>query len=151
VLEGIKAQKMEQSKEKVFTRNDKLEERRTLRNESTAAESTFWKAIKGRQIEGIKFRRQHSVGAYIMDFYSPEINLCIELDGEIHNENWSFTHDVSRTTYLNDKGITVLRYSNDVVYKHIEGIIEDIKRFHKEPKLIRGYIKNGISEGGIPL
>ena len=142
---------MEQTKQQIFTRKDKLDERRALRNSSTAAESVLWKAIKGRQIEGIKFRRQHSVGAYITDFYCPELKLCIELDGEIHNENWASSHDTIRTSFLNEMGITVLRYDNQVVYYHIEAIIEDIKKYHCQPRLIRGYIKNGVCEGKIPL
>ena len=70
------------SKERVFTLADAKIKRNSLRNNSTAAESTLWKVLRNKQIEGLRFRRQHSIGPYIMDFYCPEIKLCIELDGE---------------------------------------------------------------------
>ena len=62
------------------------EQRKVLRNESTPAEIALWQMLKGKST-GYKFRRQHSVGNYILDFYSPAIRLAIELDGEVHNNS----------------------------------------------------------------
>ena len=59
--------------------------RQSLRNNATATEAILWKALKGKQIDGLKFRRQFGLGPYVLDFYCPEIRLCIELDGDIHN------------------------------------------------------------------
>jgi hypothetical protein len=59
--------------------------RKKLRNHSTYTEVLFWNRIKGRKVGGLKFRRQHGIGKYIVDFYCPEIKLAIELDGLIHN------------------------------------------------------------------
>ena len=56
-------------------------QRQELRNKGTAAEATLWHGLKGRQIEGMRWRRQFGVGPYILDFYCPQLHLCIELDG----------------------------------------------------------------------
>ena len=58
--------------------------RKLLRNQSTAAEATLWKMLNKGQVGGLKFRRQHSVGKFILDFYCSKLRLCIELDGEVH-------------------------------------------------------------------
>ena len=58
--------------------------RQSLRNNSTAPEAILWRTLKGKQIDGLKFRRRFGLGPYVLDFYCPEIKLCIELDGEIH-------------------------------------------------------------------
>ena len=63
---------------------DKKELRRLLRNNATPAEKRLWKALQGKQLDGFKFRRQHSIDRYILDFFCPSANLCIELDGQNH-------------------------------------------------------------------
>ena len=108
--------------------------RQTLRNNLTPAEATLWKALKGRQINGLKFRRQHSLGPYVMDFYCPSIRLCIELDGEVHNTYGAYLRDSERTRFLNENGITVMRFENNVVYKNINAIIQTIIDYDEEWK-----------------
>lgn len=130
------------SKERVFTLADAKIKRKSLRNNSTAAECTLWKVLKNRQIEGLRFRRQHSIGPYIMDFYCPEIKLCIELDGEPHDNSEQYNADMERTKYINEEGITVLRFSNNVVFKNIEVVTESIKWFRENPQQIKGYVKD---------
>ena len=130
------------SKERVFTLADAKFKRNSLRNNSTAAESTLWKVLKNKQIDGLKFRRQHSIGPYIMDFYCPEIKLCIELDGEPHDNSEQYNADMERTKYINEEGITVVRFSNNVVFNNIEVIIESIKWFRENPQQIKGYVKD---------
>lgn len=103
--------------------------RNTLRNNATAAECILWIRISGRKAEGLKFRRQHGIGPYVMDFYCPEILLCIEIDGEVHKNRDTEIHDAIRTKYLNSNGITVLRFDNDIVYQNIEYIIDCIRQF----------------------
>ena len=74
--------------------------RKDLRNMSTSAEATLWKLIKGQQIDGLKFRRQHSVGPYILDFYCPQFRLGIELDGEVHSTTEAMDYaDNNRLTH----------------------------------------------------
>lgn len=99
--------------------------RRKLRHSLTPAEATLWRALKGRQVYGLKFRRQHSVGPYILDFYCPELKLAIELDGESHMMREEY--DDRRTDNLfRMAGITVLRFENRVVFENLEQIIAEI-------------------------
>ena len=101
--------------------------RQTLRNNATSAEAILWRALKGKQVEGLKFRRQFGVGPYVIDFYCPEIRLGIELDGGVHKESYTKEYDEMRTEFLAENRIRVLRFENEVVYNNIEGIIEAIK------------------------
>ena len=70
---------------KIFNRNEELEKPRELRNNSTKAESLLWQQLKGKQVAGFKFRRQYSVGKFVLDFYCAERKLAIELDGSSHD------------------------------------------------------------------
>ena len=106
--------------------------RRELRNNGTPAEAFLWTRLKGRQVEGLQFRRQFSVENYILDFYCPELRLAIELDGEIHNQQ--IEYDRARTLELMEKhGIKVLRYENRLVFEHLGSILSDISaELHKQ-------------------
>ena len=79
----------------------KKDDRRNLRNSLTPAEATLWKSLKSGQLAGRKFRRQHSVGAYILDFYCPEERIAVELDGASHYTVSGNLHDTARDEYLN--------------------------------------------------
>jgi len=103
--------------------------RTSLRSNATQAECLLWKALKNKQVGGLKFRRQHGIGPYVMDFYCPELKLCIELDGGIHAESDVHLRDHLRTKYLEDNGIHVLRFSNIHVYEHLDYILERILEF----------------------
>jgi very-short-patch-repair endonuclease len=94
--------------------------RQFLRNNCTIAESILWQKIRRRQICGVKFRRQYSVGCYILDFYCPEIRFSIELDGKYHDHPAQIEHDRIRTKILNDYGITELRIKNEEILYHLE-------------------------------
>ncbi|OGX87061.1 endonuclease domain-containing protein [Hymenobacter glacialis] len=109
----------------------KKEIRRTLRNTLTPAEATLWKALKGGQLTGRKFRRQHSAGAYILDFYCPEERLAIELDGAGHYTVSGNQHDAARTAYLNTLGIRVIRFENKLIWSALESVLQTIEsKFH---------------------
>ena len=102
--------------------------RKNLRNCSTSAEATLWKLIKDKQIDGLKFRRQHSVGSYILDFYCPSLRLGIELDGNVHDDVIVQEHDWEREKYLKEiAGIHVLRFENEEVTSNTEAVIEVIR------------------------
>ena len=104
-----------------------LAKRRELRNNSTSAESTLWNILKSKQVMGMKFRRQHSVGFYVLDFYCPQIRLCIELDGHEHFTSEGDTQDDIRTEYLFEHhGIQSLRFENRDIFNNPEGVIEII-------------------------
>lgn len=111
--------------------------RQNLRNNKTAPEAIFWQVIKGRQIDGLKFRRQYGFGPYVLDFYCPEIRLCIELDGEVHKTANADEYDRMRTQFLNMNDIMVIRFDNQVVYKNIQGIITEIREYRKKWETLR--------------
>ena len=103
--------------------------RRELRNHSTSAEATLWKLLKNSQAGGYKFRRQHGIGPFVLDFYCPLLRLCIELDGGVHQMPLADVKDEMRTKFLNEQGITVLRFENDVVWRDPQSIVEKIIEF----------------------
>ncbi|MGZ2369265.1 endonuclease domain-containing protein [Ancylomarina sp. YFZ004] len=109
--------------------------RKRLRNRSTASEATLWKMLKNRQVEGLKFRRQSSIGNYIVDFYCPEIKLILELDGSSHDNYLSEELDAKRDKELRDEGYFILRYENHFVYDYPKEIIEGILKIIRFCKL----------------
>ncbi|MFC6224556.1 endonuclease domain-containing protein [Hymenobacter artigasi] len=111
--------------------SQKKDDRRTLRNILTPAEATLWKSLKGGQLAGRKFRRQHSVGAYILDFYCPEERIAVELDGAGHYTAAGNLHDAARTAYLNTLGIQVVRFENKLIWSALETVLQAIvSKFH---------------------
>ena len=97
---------------------------RRLRREMTPAEEALWKHLRGRQLQGLKFRRQHPVGRFIADFYCPERRPVVELDGEIHRNQQEY--DEVRTETFQDYGYRVLRFPNQMVLQHMEKVLEAI-------------------------
>jgi very-short-patch-repair endonuclease len=108
--------------------------RKYLRNHSTAAEATLWLMLKKSQVGGFKFRRQHSIGNFIVDLYCPYLQLSIELDGEPHANLYNITCDMERDKIIAEQGITVLRYENCWVYEYPEVIKQDILEFGEKKK-----------------
>ena len=108
------------------------ERRKNLRNSSTPAEAALWQCLKGRGAGGYKFRRQQSIGPYILDFYCPELRLCIELDGSSHD--LKYDSDERRTSFLHEQGIRIIRYENDFVRTNAEDIVAEIVRIGEEIK-----------------
>ncbi|MFT6211742.1 MAG: leucyl-tRNA synthetase, partial [Bacteroidia bacterium] len=99
-----------------------------LRKNLTPAEAKLWRLIKEKQLDGRKFRRQHSVGGYILDFYCPSEKLAIELDGEAHNQANVIDYDAERTLFIEQFGIKVLRFENKLVFEQPESILGEIER-----------------------
>ena len=122
-----------ENKEKDYqcrNRHELLDTRRQLRRAGEAAEAVLWKCIKSRQILGYKFRRQFSVGSYILDFYCPELKLCIELDGAGHYTMDGAKYDKQRSDYLfKEYGIKVLRFENRDLYYNLEGVLNEITSY----------------------
>jgi very-short-patch-repair endonuclease len=102
--------------------------RRELRSALTLAEVRLWGVLKNSQLAGRKFRRQHSVGPYILDFYCPAEQLAIELDGSAHDSEVAEIRDGARDAYLNKLGIRVVHYENRHVMTNLEGVLQDILR-----------------------
>ncbi len=101
--------------------------RKELRNNLTPAEAALWKALQRSQLEGRKFRRQHSFGNYVLDFYCPAEKLAVELDGRHHFSDAGFEADSERTKFLNGFGIRVLRFENKDVFENLEGVLQEIR------------------------
>ena len=103
------------------------ERARTMRRALTPPEARLWAQLKGRKLEGLKFRRQHPVGPYILDFYCPEQGLAVEVDGMIHGDAEQLRHDARRTTWLATKGVSVLRIASCDVRNDVEGVLNAIR------------------------
>ncbi|MBP6060441.1 MAG: DUF559 domain-containing protein [Candidatus Pacebacteria bacterium] len=99
---------------------------RYLRQEETKAEKILWQKLRGNKL-GIRFRRQHPIAMYILDFYAPEIKLAIELDGSQHKLKDSREYDKERAEYLQSKGINIIRFWNSEVEKNLEIVIDKIR------------------------
>lgn len=98
---------------------------RGLRREMTMPERVLWSKLRGEQL-GVKFRRQHAIGEYIVDFVALQANLVIELDGNTHHSPSEVEHDRIRTEYLNSVGYRVLRFTNREVSVSLSGVIDKI-------------------------
>ncbi len=108
--------------------NNKLEQRKNLRNHGTSAEAIMWNLLKRRQILGYKFRRQFSVGPYILDFYCVEAKLAIELDGAQHYTIDGYEHDFKRKEFLEKlHDIKILRFENKNVFDYPDTLTQLIK------------------------
>ena len=111
-------------------RPDKLEYAKKLRRRMTNAEKILWKAIRNRQLRGIKFKRQMPIGPYIVDFYCPEYKVIFEIDGEIHKQREEY--DLQRTMELMELGYKVLRIRNERIEQSLEEALVFITRALKE-------------------
>lgn len=108
--------------------------RRELRNNPTYAEKFLWYELRKSQLLGRKFRRQVSIGNYIVDFYCPAEKLAIELDGERHFEEEQMKYDEKRTKYLQLFGIRVVRFENQEILYNTESVLKKITLCFKNKK-----------------
>lgn len=99
--------------------------RKKLRNNLTKSETILWKHLSHDQL-GVRFRRQYSIGDYIVDFYCPTLQLVIEVDGSTHFEEQVFDRDQKKESYLKNLGIVVKRYPDEEVFNNLEQVITDI-------------------------
>lgn len=100
---------------------------RELRHTPTRAESVLWDRLRGRKLAGAKFRRQHVVGPFIVDFICIESRLIIEVDGDIHLTPDQQAYDAERQAYLETKGFRVLRFKNESILTAIGTVVETIE------------------------
>jgi very-short-patch-repair endonuclease len=96
---------------------------RGMRRQPTEAENKLWQVLRNRQLDGFKFRRQHAIGSYIVDFVCIREKLVVEIDGEYHNTDEQRAFDEARTTYLNALGFRVLRYTNKEVLTNLSEVV----------------------------
>ena len=101
--------------------------RKQLRKNPTPAEAFLRKYLKGKKLEGRKFRRQHSIDFYIVDFYCVSEKLVIELDGQVHFNPAAQEKDYIRTQHLEGLGIRVIRFENKQVFENLFSVLKEIK------------------------
>ena len=97
---------------------------RELRRSLTPAEQALWRALQGRRLAGLKFRRQHAVGPFVLDFYCPSAKLVVEVDGPIHDTRAE--QDAARTEHMQAFGYRVLRFRNEEVLTNLDVVLERI-------------------------
>ncbi|MBL8823320.1 MAG: endonuclease domain-containing protein [Planctomycetia bacterium] len=108
-----------------FNREGEKEKRRVLRSTMPPAEVILWQRIRGQQL-GYKFRRQFSVGSYVIDFYCAHEKLAIELDGESHFIEGASERDKNRQEFIENFGIRFLRFTNVDIYDNIDSVLQII-------------------------
>jgi very-short-patch-repair endonuclease len=111
----------------IFNRRSKKEVRRKLRNFGTPAEAVLWKHLQRKQILGKLFRRQVSIGRYIVDFYCAECRLIIELDGKAHFSVLYQYYEVERTRYLEGLLLRILRFENRALRDNLPFVLHRIE------------------------
>jgi len=107
----------------VFNSSSQKQKRQYLRNHATDAERILWSRLKGRQLLGYKFRRQHGIGVFIVDFYCPESKLAIEIDGATHSTEAEREYDRRRQEYIALYRIHFLRFTNSEVYSNLDRVL----------------------------
>lgn len=94
-----------------------------LRSNMPKAEIILWSKLKGKQLNGLKFRRQYSVEKFIIDFYCPQVKLAIEIDGDSHYAERAEIRDEERQKIIESYGINVLRFTNQHIYENVDGVV----------------------------
>ena len=117
--------------ERVRLRGKSRELAQWLRREQTDSERRLWEKLRDRQMQGLKFRRQHPIGSYIVDFCCPERKVVVEVDGGQHTVQVS--KDGDREAYLAEQGYSVLRFWNHDVLSHPDSVLEQISEAVKKP------------------
>ncbi|MHA3052037.1 endonuclease domain-containing protein [Acinetobacter sp. ANC 4640] len=113
-----------------------LEFAKTMRSNATDAENLMWQLLRAKRFMNLKFRRQHVIAPYIVDFYCHELGLVIELDGGQHNTEDGLAYDDERTKFLEALGLKVVRYWNNDVLGRTDVVLEDLWHKYSELKTI---------------
>ena len=117
---------------KLNNRKELKAARRDERNNAPPAEAALWSSLKGRQVLGLKFRRQHSIGPFMLDFYCPSVRLAIELDGQYHMNPTASANDSDRDAFIAELGMQVIRFENKHVFTDHEDVLLTIEETAKE-------------------
>jgi very-short-patch-repair endonuclease len=121
----------------IFNKHEMKARRQELRREMTKAEGLLWARIRNRQINGCKFRRQYSIGAYVVDFYSPENKLAIEIDGSSHERADAIEYDKNRQEEIETLGIRIMRFTNKDVLSNLDIVVKQIGETVTEQKQVK--------------
>lgn len=109
-----------------YNHKSQTPKRQALRKNIPEPEKRLWQKLRKEQLIGIKFRRQYSVGPYVIDFYSPKTRLGIEIDGDSHFWGDTPAYDKERQIYIEANGIKLIRFTNREVIENLEGVLEKI-------------------------
>jgi len=107
--------------------------RKEARSESTIYEKMLWQELRAKKFYGYKFRRQHQILRYYLDFYCHEAKLGIEIDGSIHDKSEQKEYDELRTEQLRVAGVKIIRFTNDAVQYDIESVLASIYKYLVPP------------------
>ncbi len=118
----------------LFNREQLKEYRRNLRNTPTRAEYEMWQGLRKHRSGGYKFRRQHSIGNFIADFYCPELKLVVEVDGVTHDDPEQQKYDANRTQFFHNQGIREIRFTDGEVLFSVDRCVERIINFITTPQ-----------------
>ena len=113
--------------DKIFNKTEYTQRRQTLRNNMTAPEQRLWQILRNQQM-GVKFRRQHGIGHYIVDFYCPEKKLVIEVAGNSHSTEEAQHYDKVREDFMLSLQITTMRFTNHDVMTNLDAIYQQIEK-----------------------
>ena len=125
-----------------------LRRARAMRHDPAPAEKKLWQLIRDRQLNGLKFRRQHRLAGYIADFYCHEVTLVIELDGPSHGDRAAY--DERRTQRIERRGSHVVRFVNDDVFWHTDAVLQAIYDECEKLKGFRENLEAGPHPGPLP-
>lgn len=100
---------------------------RALRRTMTEAERVLWACLRNRRLAGLKFRRQHPIGPYVVDYYCAEARLVVEVDGSVHDDEAQRARDADRTAELEARGYRVIRFRNAEVAGHLGDVLQAIE------------------------
>lgn len=120
-----------------------------MRHAGSDAEARLWSRLRDRRLQGWKFRRQHPLGPFILDFYCPDARLAVELDGGGHALDAQAAYDAERTRNLGRCGIRILRFWNHVVLRDTDEVLEQILKALNEP--LTPTLTPQAGRGGAPL
>ena len=114
----------------MYNNKELKQKRQALRNNMPQPERVLWYYLKRKNLKDYKFRRQYSIGDYILDFYCPELTLAIEIDGDSHFiDTMAVLHDQKREQFLIKQGINVIRFTNLDVTKNMDVVINNISQY----------------------
>jgi very-short-patch-repair endonuclease len=111
---------------RIYTKKSEQEKRRRLRNTMTEAEKILWLQLKNKRL-GVRFLRQFSIGAFVVDFYCPALKLAIEVDGATHNTPDEIEYDKNRENEIDNLNIKFLRFLNEEVYNNLNAVTDKIR------------------------